>query len=80
MSPLLFNLLIAHMEKEMRKVRGEVKSGENRTYTLTYADDMVLLAGNEEEMRSMIERLEEYLERKGLELNTEKTKIMRFRK
>lgn len=31
-------------------------------------------------MRSMIIRLEDYLERKGLELNVEKTKIMRFRK
>lgn len=31
-------------------------------------------------MRSMIERLERYLERKGLELNIHKSKIMRFRK
>lgn len=35
------------------------------------------LAENKEEMRNMIERLERYLERKGLELNMEKTKIMR---
>lgn len=39
-----------------------------------------LLAENEDEMRSMIERLEGYLERKKMELNTGKTKIMRFRK
>lgn len=31
-------------------------------------------------MRSMMGRLEKYLGRKNLELNTEKTKIMRFRK
>lgn len=49
-------------------------------YTLLYADDMVLLAENENEIRSMIERLEEYLRKKNLELNTEKTKILRFRK
>lgn len=48
-------------------------------YTLACADDMVLLVVNEEEMRS-IERLKGYLERKRLELNTEKTKSMRFRK
>lgn len=30
-------------------------------------------------MRSMMERLERYLERKRLELNGEKTKMMRFR-
>ncbi|KYN27787.1 hypothetical protein ALC57_02851 [Trachymyrmex cornetzi] len=31
-------------------------------------------------MRSMIQRLEGYVDRKGLKLNKEKTKIMRFRK
>lgn len=40
----------------------------------------MLLAENEDEMRSVIERLEKYLGKKNLELNTEKTKIMRFRK
>lgn len=40
----------------------------------------VLLAENEDEMRSVIERSEKYLGKKNLELNTEKTKIMRFRK
>lgn len=42
-------------------------------------DDIVLLAEEEDEMRSMMGRLEGYLGRKGLELNTGKTKIMRFR-
>jgi len=44
---------------------------------LSYADDMVLLAEDEGSMRSMLER---YLDDKSLELNTEKTKILRFRK
>lgn len=75
LSPVLFNLLIADMEKEMRKIKwGGVKLGEDRVNTLAYSDDMVLLAENKETMRSMIESLEEYLERKGLELNTEKAK------
>lgn len=38
------------------------------------------MAENKEEMRNMIERLKRYLERKGLELNMKKTKLMRFRK
>lgn len=43
---------------------------------------MVTLASNwrKNEMRNMIIRLEDYLESKELELNVEKTKIMRFRK
>lgn len=49
-------------------------------YTLSYADDMVLVAENEEEMRSMMGRLEEYLSKKNLELNAKKTKMVRFKK
>lgn len=49
-------------------------------YTLAYADNMVLMAEEKKEMRSMIKRFREYLEEKNLELITDKTKIMRFRK
>lgn len=54
------------------KTRGE------RVYMLACADDLVLIAEDEEGMRSMIERLEGYMERKRLEVNTEKMKIMRL--
>jgi len=81
LSPIIFNLLIADLEEVMGKIKwGGVNLGGKRIYTLAYADDIVLLAEQEDEMRSMIVRLEEYLDRKGLELNVEKTKIMRFRK
>lgn len=43
---------------------------------MSYADDIVLTE-DEEGMRSIIGRLEKYLERKGLELNTNKTKVIR---
>lgn len=43
---------------------------------MSYADDIVLLTEDDEGMRSIIGRLEKYLERKGLELNTNKTKII----
>lgn len=39
---------------------------------------MVLIAENEDEMKSMLERLEGYIDRKGLKINVGKTKIMRF--
>jgi len=54
--------------------------GEEKVYILAYADNMVLMAEGEDEMRSMMERLEKYLERKKVELNAEKTKIVIFRK
>lgn len=79
MSPILFNLVLADLEEELRKVKWRgTRIGEERVYSLLYADDMVLIAEMEEEMKSMLERLEGYIDRKGLEINVEKTKIARF--
>jgi hypothetical protein len=58
---------------------GGVKLEGRRMYSLAYADNVVLVVEKEEEMKSMLERLESYLDGKELELNTRKT-IMRFRK
>jgi len=81
MSPTLFNIMIADLKEEIKKVKwGGIKIGEERVYTLAYADDIVLLAEDEEGMRSMMGRLEGYMEKKRLELNVNKIKIMRFRK
>jgi len=81
LSPILFNIAIADLEEYMKKGGwGGIKLGEERTYTLMYADDIVLMAEEEQGMRSLISRMEGYLDKKGLELNVEKTKIIRFRK
>lgn len=57
-----------------------MKLGEDRIYSLSYADGMVLLAEEEGGIRSLMEGFERYLEGKGLELNTEKSKIIIFKK
>lgn len=57
-----------------------MKLADGRVYGLAYADDVVLLAEDEGSMESMIERLKGYVERKGLEVNREKMKIVRFKK
>lgn len=73
--------MIADVEEKMEKVKcGGIKIKDRKIYTLAYTDDMVLLAEGEDEMRSMMERFEEYIRMKKLELNVEKTKIIRFRK
>lgn len=59
---------------------GGVRLGSSRIYTLAYANN-ILMVKEEEGMRNMLERLEGYLGKKGLELNVEKMKVMRwFRK
>jgi len=53
--------------------------GERKVYTLAYANDMVLIE-EEDDMRTMMEKSEKYLEKKKVELNPDKIKIVRFRK
>lgn len=75
LSPLLFNILIADLEEVMRKGGwGGVRMRESKIYTLAYADDIVMMAEEEREMKSMLEKLEGYMEGKGLVVNVEKTK------
>ena len=44
--------------------------------TLIYADDSTLMAESEEELKSLLMKVKEESERVGLNLNTQKTKIM----
>ena len=81
LSPSLFTLLIVDMDEELEKGGwGGVKLGGRKIYTLAYADDVAVLAEDEEGMRGMIGKLEKYMDGKGLQVNVEKTKIMRCRR
>jgi len=51
-----------------------------KIYTLAYADNIIILTEEKQKRRNLLGKLEKYLERKGLKLNTEKIKMMRFRK
>lgn len=77
LSPLLFNIVIVDLEEDMGSWGG-IKLGEEKIYSLAYADDMILMAEEEEEMKAMLARMERYIDKKRL--NVAKTKIMIFRK
>lgn len=78
LSPLLFNLLVADLEEEMKKGNGGSLRGEDLFAILRrrHGPD----GGGREGMRCLIERLGRYLEDKGLVMNVNKSKIMRCRK
>lgn len=65
------------MRKRWRNVGSESRRKEN-IYILPYVDDIVAMEG-EDKLRS-IKRPKRYLDEKRLEVNTEKTKITKFRK
>ena len=65
----------------MRNTRlGEAQAGIKITgrniNNLRYADDTILLAESEEELKSHLMKVKEESEKVGLKLNVQKTKIM----
>lgn len=57
---------------------GEIMLGEEKFYTISYADDMVLLAKRESELKEIMKRFRRFLEKRGLNLSPDKSKIMVF--
>jgi len=75
---LLFALVIAEVEEEMKKGQSGLLIGKNRIWILAYADDLVLLAKNEESVKGTMRRLERYLRNKNLQLNADKSKMSKY--
>lgn len=74
----LFALLLADLDEKL-EIGG--KGGrKKRLFVLAYADDVVLLAKKKGIMRLMMGELKEYLKEKELEVNSRKSKMMRFGK
>jgi len=67
LSPLLF---VSVMEVITREARTGLP------WELLYADDLVLIAKSEEELKAKIRKWKECLEAKGMRVNAEKTKVM----
>lgn len=81
MSPTLFNIYIMDLEEEMRKKQtGGVVMGRMKICTISYADNVVLLADREEDLKAIIIRFKQYLEKKVLSLNATKSKVIVFKK
>lgn len=56
LSPLLFLILIADVEDFLRKRGNGVYIGRSRIYTLAYADDLAVMATEENDFRRMLKR------------------------
>ena len=78
MSPILFNVYSACLTKEALEVFGDFKIGGQIIHTVTYADDLVLLAKEEKVLHDMIDKIIEIGRCCGMEVNVEKTEVMRI--
>ena len=59
-------------------VRTGHETTDSRTWDLRYADDTILMAESEEELKSLLMKVKEESEIVDLKLNIQKTKIMAF--
>jgi len=77
-SPVLFNVYSECLTKEALEGCGDFKIGVQIIYTVKYADDLVLLVKEETVLQDMINKLIDIGRCYGMEMNVEKTKVMRI--
>ena len=60
----------------LEEAQAGIKIAGRNINNLRYADDTTLVAGSEEELKSLLMKVKEESEKNGLKLNITKTKIM----
>ena len=60
----------------LEEAQAGIKIARRNINNLRYADDTILMAENEEELKSLLVKVKEESEKVGLKLNFQKTKIM----
>ena len=60
----------------LEETQAGIKIAGRNISNLIYADDTTLMAGSEEELKSLLMKMKEESEKVGLKLNIQKTKIM----
>ena len=60
----------------LEETQAGIKIARRNINNLRYADDTTLMAESEEELKSLLMKVEEESEKLGLKLNIQKTKIM----
>ena len=78
MSSCLFNLYADHILRNagLEEAQAGIKMVGRNINNLRYADDAILMAESEEELKSLLIKMKEESEKAGLKLNIQKTKIM----
>ena len=60
----------------LEEAQAEIKIAGRNINNLRYADDTILMAASEEELKSLLMKVKEESKKVGLKLNIQKTKIM----
>ena len=78
LAPCLFNLYAEYIMRNagLDEAQAGTKIAGRNINNLRYEDDTTLMAQSEEELKSLLMKVEEESEKAGLKLNSQKTKIM----
>ena len=76
LSPLLFNIFINGIVETVKESGCGIKVGSDSMAILLFADDMVLVAKDEEELQHLVEKVKVYCDKWLLEVNVNKTKVV----
>ena len=80
LSPCLFNLYAEYIMRNpgLDEAQAGIKFARRSINNLRYADDTILMAESEEELKSLLMKVKEESEKAGLKLNIQKTKIIAY--
>ena len=78
LSPCLFNFYAEYILRNtgLEEAQTGIRIAGRNISHLRYADDTTLMAESEEELKSLLMRVKEEIEKVGLKLNIQKTKIL----
>ena len=78
LSPCLFNFYAEYIMRNagLEEAQGGIKIAGGNITNFRYADDTILMAESEEELKRLLMKVKEESEKVGLKLNIQKTKIM----
>ena len=78
LSPCLFNFYTEYIMRNagLEEAQAGIKIAGRKINYLRYADNTTLMAESEEELKSLLMKVREEIEKVGLKLNIQETKIM----
>ena len=80
LSPVLFLMFVNDLAVELKNMNIGCKLGDKKLPILLYADDIVLLSNDTDELQLMLNHVYEWCNKWLMSVNLDKTNIMHFRK
>ena len=76
LSPLLFALYIEELTRRIKNTKGGIDINKDKLKILLFADDIILLAENKEELQNLLNEIHKYSTETNMKFSPEKSKYM----